>query len=262
MTSPNARALRRDFLTRRRGIAAPGEDLRVLEIGALDGPTYRGEEGRGVKYLDYFSREESQAMHAKAERRTPENFVEVDYVVKGKRFAADVPARFDLIIAHHVIEHIPDPLTWLGELRGICEPWGALLLAIPDRRYTFDYLRPESTAVDLWRAQLDDLEAPDLFQVMSSFYYFRALESSDVSPGPPPPEKLAVRRFPWSEAEHRARHAVAVGYADVHCSVFSAPTFPTLVDDLRDAELLAWRIESLEDVPEGLNEFHVLLAPD
>jgi SAM-dependent methyltransferase len=56
--------------------------------------------------------------------------------------AEDLPLRdLDFIIASHVLEHLPSPLkalkSWYESLRS----GGALLLKVPDKRFTFDHRR-------------------------------------------------------------------------------------------------------------------------
>ena len=48
-------------------------------------------------------------------------------------FVRDFPdERFDLITANHVIEHVPDPVKTLGDLRGLLAPNGTLWIAVPN----------------------------------------------------------------------------------------------------------------------------------
>jgi SAM-dependent methyltransferase len=59
---------------------------------------------------------------------------------------------FDACVASHVIEHIPD---LIGFFRGACNlltPNGVVSLAIPDKRYCFDWFRPHSTTGQLLEA--------------------------------------------------------------------------------------------------------------
>lgn len=50
-------------------------------------------------------------------------------------------ASLDFVIASHVLEHMPFPLTALRAWYQVLAPGGALLLKIPDKRYTFDVKR-------------------------------------------------------------------------------------------------------------------------
>lgn len=60
--------------------------------------------------------------------------------------AALPDAGFDVALCHHALEHVPDPLAVLTELRRLLKPGGRLLLAVPyesERRYRrFDPAEP------------------------------------------------------------------------------------------------------------------------
>lgn len=234
------------------------ERASVLEIGALDAPTFTSPD-IDVEYLDWFSRKELAAMHADHEHRRADRMVEVSHVVKRKRFSIEVPRRFDLVIANHVIEHIPDPITWFSECEQVTKPDGALFLSVPDRNYTFDYVRRESTFVDLLRAQQLDLEKPDFFQILGAIYYYRPVRAKEMWEGTAE-EKLKRGRFTAAEAIAHAK-ARSREYSDVHCHVFTRDSFVELIDDLRDAGHVRWRIEAVDQVRPHQNEFHVLLRP-
>lgn len=156
---------RRDFLRRYRGNVT----TRILEIGAFDNPTFHRELGDEVEYLDFFSREELIEMHRNNPRRNIAAAVVVDHVVKSSDFAMKLPAKFDVVVAHHVIEHVPDLIFWFGQIERLLAPDGVLFLSIPDRRYTFDYFRPVSLATQMMRTHFEHLERPDLWQLTEAF---------------------------------------------------------------------------------------------
>ena len=52
---------------------------------------------------------------------------------------------FDYVIASHVIEHVPDMIGWMKEVSEVLKDDGILSLAIPDKRYSFDFQREIST---------------------------------------------------------------------------------------------------------------------
>jgi SAM-dependent methyltransferase len=183
--------------------------------------------------------------------------VEVDYVVKSPDFADRIEARFDLVIANHVIEHVPDPIRWLRQVETVTSEDGSLFLSVPDRRYTFDYLRPESTLPDLLRAHEQRLERADYYQVLSSLLYHRPVRAEDAWSGRLD-EKLGQPRFSVPEAMRRARF-LAEGYAGIHCHVFTRESFERLFRDLAESGLVGWRVAAIDDVPRGRNEFHVVL---
>jgi SAM-dependent methyltransferase len=48
----------------------------------------------------------------------------------------------DFVIANHVIEHTVNPIQTIVRFSQILKPGGVIFMAIPDRRYTFDNIRP------------------------------------------------------------------------------------------------------------------------
>lgn len=226
-----------------------------LEIGALNVPTLLPTEC-DARFLDWFSTEQLRERHQENSVVPPESIIPIDYVVSDAEFATVVDRTFDLLIANHVIEHIPDLINWFGQLAELSEPDGLLLLSVPDRRYTFDYFRPEDDAVDIVRAHLDGLERPSRFQIAKHLYYFTEFNQNQAWAGDLP-EKFAPR-MSFSEALERSE-GLAEGYADVHCWIFTSTTFKRTIDALHSGGYIDWKITAVEDVQQGENEFRVLM---
>jgi SAM-dependent methyltransferase len=51
-------------------------------------------------------------------------------------------ASYDFILSSHCLEHIANPLKAMGEWLRILKHGAYLLIIVPDKRYTFDHLRP------------------------------------------------------------------------------------------------------------------------
>ena len=132
---------------------------KLLEIGPLAFPTYSADEA-DIKYMDWCSAEELRERFKEDPNVEVKEIVDVDYVIKQKSFSKLIDDKFDLIIGSHTIEHIPDVISWICELQNLLSPNGALFLCVPDRRYTFDVLRPQTTFVDLLRCHRENLEKP------------------------------------------------------------------------------------------------------
>lgn len=256
--SPPAAAGIKKTALRRRGFieARSGPAGRVLEIGAFDNPTFRREAGDHVRYLDYFSAEELRAAHAGNARRDLAATVAVDYVVKSNDFAAAVEGPYDLVVANHVIEHIPDPVHWFAQLAGLLAEGGRIFLAVPDRRYTFDYFRRESNALQMLRAHRDRLDRPDPWQLAEHLYYHQRVDLAALWAGQRPAP--FAPRFSLAEALRRAE-ARAGEYVDCHCWVFTPPSFRAVIRDLRSAGAIDLAVEHLEGPRQGTNEFWTLL---
>ena len=125
-------------------------DVTILELGPLDNPTYLPAEG-GVFYFDVATKSELQQRHP---QRHVERMVEVDYVLRADMTILDTiqDRRFDLIVGNHVVEHAPDLIGWLNQMDQLTVANGGLFLSVPDRRYTFDYYRFPSDAIEAVRA--------------------------------------------------------------------------------------------------------------
>lgn len=73
-----------------------------------------------------------------------DNIEEVDFVWKGEKYS-DLTGKkkyYDWIIASHVVEHIPDLISFFKGCDAILKDDGVISLAVPDKRYCFDHYRP------------------------------------------------------------------------------------------------------------------------
>jgi tetratricopeptide (TPR) repeat protein len=120
---------------------------RGIEIGAFCNPTTMPE-GASVRYVDAYDT-------AELYRRFPEHaarmLVEVDVVENGETLASFAAASEDFIVANHMLEHCEDPIGTLANMLRVLRPGGVLFLAVPDKRFTFDELRPLTSFEHLLR---------------------------------------------------------------------------------------------------------------
>jgi SAM-dependent methyltransferase len=141
---------------------------RGLEIGAFDLPLVEPSEGR-CDLADWNSIEYLRDL---AERRPGHN---PDYVApvqfKLRQGFDQIPEGYDWISASHVIEHVPDIIGWLTQVHSKLRPGGILFLVIPDKGYTFDIPRRESTFTEALVAHRSALKHPSFAQVFDYFYY-------------------------------------------------------------------------------------------
>lgn len=236
---------------------------KVLELGALDMPTFEVNEAH-VDYMDYYSDAEFKGMATKGGLSRPlKSLVSVNHVVKDKYFAGRINERYDLIIAAHVIEHIPDPIAWLAELSDLLTPSGYIFLAIPDRRYTLDYLRRESSPIDLMRSFKSNARLPDVYAVADFYFYKRNINGRDVWRNPAHVSKELGELSPTlPEAFAKAERSLASGseHVNIHCNVFSYPTFAELWKGISQTGLLHLDLDTIADVQRDGNEFWALLG--
>lgn len=120
-----------------------GYDLlagRGLEVGAFHHPATLPE-GCAVEYCDVCTRAEASERFPELD---PGGLVEVDHLCDLDRegLAIFADGAFDFVVCNHVIEHVANPIRTLGEVFRVARPGGLVVLAAPDRRFTFDRDRP------------------------------------------------------------------------------------------------------------------------
>lgn len=227
--------------------------MRGLEIGAFDLPFVTPDEGN-VEFLDYAPTEELLA-HAKvAHGHSPEFVVPVTYVVPDGDWTG-VPEGYDWAAAAHVIEHVPSIIDWLRAAGKKLKENGILFLVVPDKRFTFDYFRPETTLGRILEDHFHRKVTPGPAEVFDSNYYTRDLDT----------EKLWKTRGrirfdpkPAVGAMEIIRSAAA-GYVDVHCSVFTQKSFSMIMDALCGEEIVPFSIEEMGEVDRFELDFHCVL---
>lgn len=64
-----------------------------------------------------------------------------DILSDSEHFPAVDDGAFDFIVANHVLEHVTDPIRALKEWHRILRDGGLLMMAVPDKRFTFDHRR-------------------------------------------------------------------------------------------------------------------------
>lgn len=120
---------------------------RGIEIGALDRPTQLPP-GATVVYADVLPPDVVARDHPGA----PVPSIRCD----GELLPGVVDSAFDFLVANHVLEHLSNPLGALGEWHRVVRDGGLVLLAVPDKRYTFDAPRRRTRLAHL----LDDARSP------------------------------------------------------------------------------------------------------
>ncbi len=160
-------------------------------------------------------------------------------------------APFDYVIASHVIEHVPDMVSWLHDVRSVLVAGGVVSLAIPDHRCCFDALRSPSEAADFVHAYLDHATIPSPRQVFdhySSAVIWRGL----IGWGEEPPFDELVPVHGEAKAMERATAAAATGeYIDVHCWVFTPRSFCRVMGSLQRLQLVPFSVESCSETIGG-----------
>ncbi len=108
-----------------------------LEIGAMHCPVVVPPDVK-VIYADYKSKEESIRRHPELD---PTQMVDVDLIMNGETLDQIPDGSLGFVIANHMLEHCEDFVRVLKNFYRVLKPEGILFIALPDKRYTFDYRR-------------------------------------------------------------------------------------------------------------------------
>jgi hypothetical protein len=237
----------------------------IIEIGALDKPTIPPT-SPGVFFVDHMDTPSLREKYRAHPDVNTDNLVEV-HGIWGEKSLAEIAAAVapvDCLIASHLIEHVPDMVTWLQEVASVLKPTGDLRLVIPDRRYTFDLLRQETVLADVLAAHLIRARVPQIRQVIDHVANVVLVNCWHVWDGTLDRTAL-VRTHDPSHIELLGHDVLDNGtYHDVHCWVFTPASFAHLMMRLAELGYHLFECVKLFDTEYRQNEFVVIarLAAD
>jgi SAM-dependent methyltransferase len=230
-----------------------------LEIGASFNPLLPKADGYDVKVLDHATTEELVRKYQSAgvDVRRIET---VDYVSDGGSLLKAIGQEgcFDFIVASHVVEHSVNLLGFLQDCERLLAPTGVLVLAVPDKRFSFDALRPTSSTGDVLQAHLEQRELHSLGALFDEVAY-NCLRAGALAWGRGDEGPLAFAA-PLQAAkdifEATSRNPV---FHDIHAWQFTPSGFRLIVNDLHEIGYLGLREER---VVERSGEFFITLTRD
>ena len=232
---------------------------RGFEVGPLHSPMVP-KEGADVVYLDHASTEDLRRKYA--DHPNVGEIAPVDAVWGSAQLSdalADELARrgpFRYGVASHVIEHVPDVIGWLDQIAGVLVPGGTLHLAIPDKRYCFDFHRTSSDVAELVAAHLEGRSRPPAAAVFDFWAKHTVVDAQQLWRGEGPPIGPGQDDFALIRSQESYG---ADGYFDVHCWVFTPETFLDALDRLGRLGLLPFSVKELQPTGPGDAEFLVVL---
>jgi SAM-dependent methyltransferase len=140
---------------------------RGIEIGALWRRFPVHPQAR-VYYVDRSNIEDLKAQYTEVRKK----IFRPDLVADATELPVS-PGTLDFLIASHVLEHLPFPLSALKAWYRTLAPGGVLLLKVPDKRYTFDFRRSRTPLSRL----IYEHEHPESFDWQA--HYLDAVENID-----------------------------------------------------------------------------------
>jgi len=225
----------------------------VLEIGPLNRPLINGE---FMRYFDILSTSELRS-RAASEGLDSNSVPEIHYWHPNGSLA-EVPDRFRNVVSSHCLEHQPDLIKHLNEVSNLLIDYESRYwVIIPDKRYCFDALIPESSIIEIVSANLEMRVTPTLFKVIEH----RALTTHNDSirhwlgdHG----ENTVDLKLKWERAVNEFESAQG-NYIDVHCWQFTPESFMSTIQSLLALDLIEFELEEIFSTPANSLEFCAVL---
>lgn len=242
------------------GSQLPGDS--ILELGPSHAPIAPKSAGWNTHVVDYTDEQGLLAKFAGDAAVDPSRIEEVDSIWAGQPLHQAVPAAlhgsFNLLIASHVAEHLPDLIGFLQSAETLLSPAATIALAIPDRRFCFDYFKPGTLTGDVLEASLLQRRFHAPRSAWNHVAYSVDADGTGAWGQHP------VRSFAFKDAIPRAVEAARrmaqpepAVFEDFHCWHFTPASFRLVMLELGLIGAIDWHIEALHG-PQGC-EFLVRL---
>lgn len=125
-------------------------EMKILEIGPAYNPLTPRSKGWNSFSLDHATEAELKAKYQG--QQAIERIEAVDFIWKQGPMEDAIPGShrntFDVIIASHVLEHMPDPIAFFVSAMSILKAGGLISLILPDKRFSFDFFKPLTMTSD------------------------------------------------------------------------------------------------------------------
>lgn len=127
--------------------------MKVLEIGPSYNPIAPKSQGWNSWSVDHANQEELKEKYRSDASVDVSRIEAVDFMWHSGDLYSAVPAEhhntFSACVASHVIEHFPNPIGFFRSMSRLITAEGVISLAVPDKRFCFDYFKPISLTGDL-----------------------------------------------------------------------------------------------------------------
>jgi SAM-dependent methyltransferase len=222
---------------------------RILEIGPSYNPAAPKAAGWQTYVVDHASQAELRTKYADhnvpCDKIEPVDFIWTEGVIHDA-VPTELHRRFDACIASQVIEHVPNPIAFLQSLDRLLTEEGVLSLAVPDKRYCFDFFRP-LTLAPAWIEAFERGSIRHSRRNLLEYFAYQAYNG---------------KRFVWDQYDDvdlrlpgelawARTNADAGGaskfdpYVDCHAWCFTPSSFGLLILELNHMELIGFRVDRL-----------------
>jgi hypothetical protein len=226
----------------------------IIEIGASYNPVAPKSKGWNTKTIDVATKSELIEKYRHQNGRDGVDIdciEEVDFVWRDGPLSAAVPPElhgtFDAFIACHVIEHAPDIVAFLDSAATLLAPTGIMVLAIPDKRFCFDYFRPLTSTGDALTSHIAHRIRHSKKTMFDGLGYGVSANGA-IAWGQHSIENLTLLSPPLNDIyqailNHGEDESSA--YVDAHAWIFVPSSFQLLLLELARLKITDWRVDRI-----------------
>jgi glycosyltransferase involved in cell wall biosynthesis/SAM-dependent methyltransferase len=243
-------------------LAPLDRSARIIEIGPSYSPIAPKAEGWNTSTLDHTTRASLIEKYRGHPGVDIERIEEVDFIwTNGSvtdAVSSDLHGTFDAFIASHVIEHTPDLIGFLDAASTLLAPRGIVILAVPDKRYCFDYFRPLTTTGEVLYAHSTGRTRHTRRIVFDQMAYV-VKNGESGSWGQTPIQEIQFYHAleEAGDAFSTTRENPDSPYVDMHAWQFTPASFELLLLELARLGETDWQVERI--TPATGCEFYVWL---
>ena len=223
---------------------------RIIEIGPSYNPIAPKAEGWNTRTLDHATRASLVEKYRGHPGVDVDRIEDVDFVWTGGSMLDAVPSdlhgTFDAFIASHVIEHTTDLVGFLDAAATLLAPTGVVILAVPDKRYCFDYFRPLTTTGDVLEAHAAHAAATRAGPSSTTWpTSSRTAETAHGGRRPCRSSTSSTQSMRRDEVFSTASEDPSSPYVDTHAWQFTPASFELLLLELARLGETDWLVERI-----------------
>jgi hypothetical protein len=225
----------------------------ILEIGPLNRPLATG---HFMKYFDLLPTAELKA-RAVEQGLNPDSVPWINFHDSNGNLSV-ITETFSDVISAHGLEHQPDLIRHLQNVSKILNSKSARYwLVLPDKRYCFDSLIPETKITEVIEAFEMGITKPSIWKVIEHRALTTHNDSTEHWKGNHGPQNVNLKSR-WEAAKQEFNNSNGA-YIDVHCWQFTPDSFVDLINGLYELGFIDFSVEEIFETPENDLEFCAVL---
>ena len=219
----------------------------ILEIGPSYNPVAPKSQGYNVETVDYICADDLKKKYKDDPSIDISRIEEVDYVTGGGRLTNLIKnKKYDYIIASHVIEHVPDIITYLKDCESLLKENGVLILAIPDKRFCFDVYQSLTSTGDVLQAYFEQRTKHHIGKIFDHFAY-NAYNDGRLAWSQDELGSLKLTNSISEATQLFNKKKESTEYFDIHGWRFTPASFRLIINDLYEAGYTKLRESNFHD---------------